>query len=1286
MDPSSDSPPLEPSKPIDTALKQLYRTLRREPHLIDVLQNRPHVQIPSSSVNRQRSDPVDHGTALSVVKVIKRGLTDGPRRTLSRKDPMVYAQELFDDMKANLKSLNLNTSRMLRQNFEYLLPNKSTTRDQLTLFDAVRAAPITVTNSELSRILNLELSTSMSPPTQANCQHYYIRSWTFTYQELAALCGHMASDDTRLAEVFDWMSVAAIYRNRTDVFTVRYAGTTLGPQRPYDRYAEDLVQRTSGVLAEFTRAVDTIAPHVAQAAQIFLVKDASVAQSDMLLTLSDPEDRERMLIEFLGHKSLLNRQRGGFFTSYIPFHEDVSLFRDLRTDAWNSFKSTRLNCSDDTVSKLNTLFEDIQAYANNNADLTGTWKFEYSDALRDVSLAQATPYCYASVTPIVFIGKDITEEAYINATPFLAGRSAGSNTAGQAGAFVRDVIQRLADEETIANRRDIVPNSFQADRSFWVFYDLWQWLAHKDLEAAIRFLRRYLSIVRPLVAVAFGLMTNNVTLSNFNSLNGVRLRSYTSLVCNPTIQYYDDAGPKKHDPDHAFINVPMYHPGRDKYGSNSTQIRRLIDMSMRYAFLVVDVAGEVLSERSISRNRLEMCNEILRRMDNLMQTTHAAFFLALTTAKNECASYIMDTYSQSTSEDVRPVLDHAGRQIIQSLGTAKGAPNSLARDIQLNQVWDLNMPELHAVVAHEDIFKQDWKALFLPLQEDQYFYLAVLASLPPDQYLTSLLDTVRPDWATDDSWVHNPSAKDQAIAKVQGGLWISRKRDEDRSNTVQFPSEPVSPRRLHGQQIGFVESNGKAWIRWTRPDGITENTVLTVKSAINKTGFETRTLLFTEHGIDVVSGTGESFRNRFGQQYLATFPLEQLLHNRELYTMWSSVRQAYGHAFPPFGTQFDHALAKDWSKRPGIACLGQVNSEKPQQNRPPHELDALYPLYQYLNIQFPDGGNFYYHAPDKELVRDKRRLNAAPQATVTTENMKQFLEMLDTPEWVKHPYHDFWKQELRGKKLPNVALFTKNLPILRHTTQETFSRGSRPIYWKLGAPGSAVDDPFDPVYEQSCVPGQDGKGAAGKAYKAAKAANASKFATAGAIKKPVVNAPSTRSSKVATPQVQPVSKLETTAQAQNRPSALSGYGVPTWYETTPSAGTAPSAPGSYGTPTWFGTAPSGSTAPNASSLDSATWFGHLSGAPYSVTAPSALSRMPAPRHSPQSLPRSGAFAETGSLNPSRPRPSALSIMASQRQSLKRSAEEEPMQSEEGTSESTRKKSKKAKKGNEESKR
>jgi hypothetical protein len=87
-----------------------------------------------------------------------------------------------------------------------------------------------------SRILNLELSTQASPPTQARYQHYYIRSWTFTYEELTALCAHMAAaDDNRLYEVTEWIRGGKLHRTTIDIFTIRYGGTVIGPGRPCDR-------------------------------------------------------------------------------------------------------------------------------------------------------------------------------------------------------------------------------------------------------------------------------------------------------------------------------------------------------------------------------------------------------------------------------------------------------------------------------------------------------------------------------------------------------------------------------------------------------------------------------------------------------------------------------------------------------------------------------------------------------------------------------------------------------------------------------------------------------------------------------------------------------------------------------------------------------------------------------------------------------------------------------------------------------------------------------------------
>jgi hypothetical protein len=73
-----------------------------------------------------------------------------------------------------------------------------------------------------SRILNLELSAQASPPTQAGYQHYYIRSWTFTYErlteELTALCAHMAADDNRLPEVTERIRVGKLHHLHDSVW------------------------------------------------------------------------------------------------------------------------------------------------------------------------------------------------------------------------------------------------------------------------------------------------------------------------------------------------------------------------------------------------------------------------------------------------------------------------------------------------------------------------------------------------------------------------------------------------------------------------------------------------------------------------------------------------------------------------------------------------------------------------------------------------------------------------------------------------------------------------------------------------------------------------------------------------------------------------------------------------------------------------------------------------------------------------------------------------------------
>ncbi|TIA28324.1 hypothetical protein D6C78_10799 [Aureobasidium pullulans] len=249
--------------------------------------------------------------------------------------------------------------------------------------------------------------------------------------------------------------------------------------------------------------------------------------------------------------------------------------------------------------------------------------------------------------------------------------------------------------------------------------------------------------------------------------------------------------------------------------------------------------------------------------------------------------------------------------------------------------------------------------------------------------------------------------------------------------------------------------------------------------------------------------------------------------------------------------------------------------------------------------------------------------------------MKRFLKMLNTPEWARHPYREFWKHELQGKKLPNAGLFTKNLPVLRNTKLKTFPRGSRPIFWELGNPDSAVENPFDPSHEQACLPNR------GAGLKASSSLKSSHGASKGTTSKAKTKAAAPVATSVRQEQV---SAPETAAQEPHRPSVLS-------------------APGSYGglsTLSEYG----------IHTYDSAAWSSNASGSatPYGFS------------QGPQNLVNSGSASSAWTpASVTQAAPSAPSVTGAQRKDLKRGPEEEFDPSEGGTSNTRTKRTKKGEK-------
>lgn len=302
------------------------------------------------------------------------------------------------------------------------------------------------------------------------------------------------------------------------------------------------------------------------------------------------------------------------------------------------------------------------------------------------------------------------------------------------------------------------------------------------------------------------------------------------------------------------------------------------------------------------------------------------------------------------------------------------------------------------------------------------------------------------------------------------GLWFHSHRLSESGERLfihhRFPDYYSTAYDMQGRSVGVNEGSGDIKLRWKKDDGSKAIVCLKVKPAIPGAGANTqsRSVSFTEHGIDIVDAQGNPFRFQVRQDLVApaSVPRNALagidLRSGPLaLELWKAVRSAHGYQVEE---EKEVHEAKDWGLVKGVTAIARnATQEKPKQNRSPHPLDALYPLDEFLKQRFPNGGVF--------------RTAAADRIEGSTEDLQAFAVFLEQPEWCKHPFYDFWHTALT--RVPaDVALLGKNLMILRSCRQEktrpysklvehyenSQDRCVRESVYHIGPPKSALKDPF----------------------------------------------------------------------------------------------------------------------------------------------------------------------------------------------------------------------------------
>ncbi|KAK8079816.1 hypothetical protein PG997_007634 [Apiospora hydei] len=653
-------------------------------------------------------DPVPPSSSVSASLSVS-----GSEVTLINPDHL--AEELWTQTCDSLARQYLRGDRMTQDRFSWLLPKPDASEEVVKIYRKFQQTPMIVSMEELGKVLSLEESTQSSPVPRNDGDDFYVRSWAFTGEQLESIMEYLIQDGKELSEFEAWCKVLTYheaYAEEGKKFTIRFIGTCQLPARPIDRFLADLSSGTSGILPEFQTALECLFPNIP--GQVHILVDANVNGT----CSHNVQDAERILVEFFGHETLLNRHRSGHLTSIMPENKDVTIFQNLETNYYHCafqvsglFPTIRLEA-------LERQFDEIQELANVLTEDTGTKTHPFTDSIKRVQLNQATPTPqYDKLgTLMVFIGNGFVIEDYVDQRGFMTSKS-------RAAGLTKALLTHLARTETqcldLEEDADRWTGTFDTNNLFH-FYDLWPWPKHVSLESAAGFLQKYLLTTRPLIVNTYSQTVSSIARANFLHEFGLPRSSFLEHVGEMSIQYYSntcwvDEGCEGPDLDTAFINIPHMDPGLDKYGKEgSTELRRVLYMTMQMTFLVASTAMDWIKLTRPSRP----------------PPAGQEFAAAFKEAKIDLERCLMSRRAKLNRISEFPMRQKESQVLMAKIGFSQGEPHSTERHDDLFRLWNANIPEMHLSMPHDYSHKAPWVQQLMPLEQGQSYFLAMASQMP----------------------------------------------------------------------------------------------------------------------------------------------------------------------------------------------------------------------------------------------------------------------------------------------------------------------------------------------------------------------------------------------------------------------------------------------------------------------------------------------------------------------------------------------------------------------------
>ncbi|KAK8253536.1 hypothetical protein IWZ00DRAFT_193053 [Phyllosticta capitalensis] len=504
--------------------------------------------------------------------------------------------------------------------------------------------PMFLSDVNMAAILRLKQSTSSSRPPAQGTSIYYVRSFQMTINQLLHVIALWDRDRKYFSEAFAWKVAMEAEANVEQPVWVRYIGASQSVSA-WNRHMDDLEQRTDAVYGAFLDTLTEYFPKVAVTAKVFEFSQVEAQPfklpNGQLLRLpyTETDLRESTMIALFHKPTLLNRHAGGIFAHYSPPQKDVELCQKLglktfrRLDDGNLRSRSKHPDSQPPRSlrePVKSWMAKVVKFARDNSEKLGTDTVPITDEAQQTWTDQAVPATYYGQVVLIMLGEY---------PPLATLRKPVTlwNDSCRAIRLLKDFLSRIRATEMGSDswHPSGLDTICRSGGLPWV--NLHYWPRRNVLRNETRDLvRQYFSITRPILALTFEAVNCGFVRRNFVVFPDVTSMEFLKYIGEFTIQFHTDPGQLSGqgtkavkganpiNPDDAFIQMPSFHPGADRFRAHGNEWRRVFNLNLLKVSLAVDCTFDLLERNYLEKreqSRILFCQELLARINSYWIST-----------------------------------------------------------------------------------------------------------------------------------------------------------------------------------------------------------------------------------------------------------------------------------------------------------------------------------------------------------------------------------------------------------------------------------------------------------------------------------------------------------------------------------------------------------------------------------------------------------------------------------------------------------------------------------------